>query len=170
MNILGLTRQLAAFPDLLDALVGGLTDDDVRWRPEPDAWSILEVVCHLVDEECDDFRKRVRLTLEDPGTPWPPIDPEAAAVERSYADQDLAEQLQAFRREREASIGWLKGLVDADWDSVYQHPKVGPVPAGVVMGSWVAHDALHLRQIAKRRYQIANRDAAPYVTDYAGEW
>jgi hypothetical protein len=34
----------------------------------------------------------------------------------------------------------------------------------------VAHDYLHLRQIAKRMYQMAGRDAGEYSTRYAGEW
>jgi hypothetical protein len=38
------------------------------------------------------------------------------------------------------------------------------------MVSWAAHDMLHLRQIAKRLFQIAQRDGDGFSTDYAGEW
>ena len=34
----------------------------------------------------------------------------------------------------------------------------------------VAHDYLHLRQISKRMYQLAERDAGDYSIRYAGEW
>ena len=120
------------------------------WKPSPEDWSILEIVCHLGDEEVDDFRKRVRLTLEQPGEPWPPIDPEAAAVERNYAGQDLAQALKRFLDERQQSLVWLRSLDDPDWDAAYDHPNHGPVPAGEIMASWAAHDVLHLRQISKR--------------------
>jgi hypothetical protein len=50
------------------------------------------------------------------------------------------------------------------------HPKVGATAAGDVMASWAAHDALHLRQIAKRLWELAGRDGAPFRTGYAGEW
>jgi hypothetical protein len=42
--------------------------------------------------------------------------------------------------------------------------------AGEVFTAWVAHDALHLRQIAKRLYQMTDRDGGEYGPDYAGSW
>jgi hypothetical protein len=36
------------------------------------------------------------------------------------------------------------------------------------MASWAAHDALHLRQIAKRLYELTARDAGRYSAGYAG--
>ena len=42
--------------------------------------------------------------------------------------------------------------------------------AGDLLAAWSAHDALHLRQISKRLYQIAQRDAGSYSVQYAGEW
>jgi hypothetical protein len=38
------------------------------------------------------------------------------------------------------------------------------------MVSWCAHDALHLRQIAKRTFQMAQRDGGRFTADYAGDW
>ncbi len=42
--------------------------------------------------------------------------------------------------------------------------------AGTLFASWLAHDALHLRQIAKRMYELAVRDAGSFDTKYAGDW
>ena len=39
-----------------------------------------------------------------------------------------------------------------------------------LLTSWAAHDALHLRQIAKRLFQLAERDGGEYNSRYAGEW
>ncbi len=170
VNAENLIAGLDRFATTLAPLVQGINSDDARWRPANGAWSILEVVTHLADEEVEDFRRRLQMTLSDPTTPWPPNDPEAWAVERRYNDGELAESLARFLEERRASLGWLRSLDKADWSIAYQHPKVGPVPAGDLLASWAAHDLLHLRQVTKRLFQMAQRDAGEYKTDYAGEW
>ena len=53
-------RELARFPDLLDAMLAGLDADGWRARPAPDEWAPVEIVCHLRDEEAEDFGARVR--------------------------------------------------------------------------------------------------------------
>src|ERR1051325_2728491 len=156
--------RLERFPQVLQALVAGLSVEEVRWKPPPGAWSILEVVCHLGDEEVDDFRARVFSTLRDPADPWPSIDPERVASERRYNEQDLAGAAERFVTERRRSIEVLRALADPDWSRAYVHPKAGPIAAGDVLASWAAHDALHLRQIAKRLWELAGRDGAPYRT------
>ncbi|NUP91044.1 MAG: DinB family protein, partial [Candidatus Sumerlaeia bacterium] len=51
----------------------------------------------------------------------------------------------------------------------HRHPKAGPLRAGDLLAAWAAHDALHLRQIAKRLLDLARRDAGGFKTDYAGD-
>lgn len=165
-----LIDSLERFGKLLPAVVAGVSKDDARWKPELGGWSILEIVCHLADEEVEDFRCRVKMTLKDPSAPWPPIDPEGAAIERRYNEQNLSEVVQRFIDERAKSTQWLRSVESPDWDLAYQHPKFGAIRAGEVMVSWAAHDQLHLRQIAKRMFEINVRDGAPYATDYGGEW
>ena len=155
---------------MLPNVVCDVTLDDSRWKPVDGAWSILEVVCHLADEEELDFRKRAELTLADPRQPWPPIDPEGWAVERHYNDGILNEAVQRFGRLRAESTMWLRSLDNPDWNRAYDHPRFGAFRAGDMLAAWVAHDYLHLRQISKRMYQLAERDAGEYSTRYAGEW
>jgi hypothetical protein len=143
---------------------------EATWKPPSGAWSILEIVCHLGDEEVDDFRTRLRLTLEDPSQDWPKIDPEGWARERRYNERDLGESLERFARERAASVAWLRSLRDVDWSRAATHPRLGSLRAGDLMASWAAHDALHLRQIAKRLHELAAADAPGFDAGYAGEW
>ena len=165
-----LIAALERFGAVLPAVVHDLPDEDARWRPADAAWSILEVVGHLADEEVEDFRTRLRLTLHEPASEWPPIDPPRWARERRYNDAQLSEVTQRFVRERIASIKWLRELRDPNWSSVATHPTAGPIHAGDLLAAWAAHDALHLRQIAKRMFQLAQRDGGKYSTRYAGEW
>lgn len=170
MNSSALIDRLESFGEVLPRVVAAVGDSDARWKPPGGAWSILEVVCHLVDEETDDFRPRLRLVLDDPSQPWPAIDPEGAAVHRRYNEQNLGERAARLAAERRESVRWLRSLVNPDWPRAYQHPKWGPISAGMLLTSWAAHDLLHLRQIAKRQYELACRDGAPFAANYAGQW
>ncbi|MHC4992905.1 MAG: DinB family protein, partial [Planctomycetota bacterium] len=63
MNHAALVDALERFGATLPVLVRDVSTGDARWRPPDGAWSILEIVTHLADEEVEDFRTRLRLTL-----------------------------------------------------------------------------------------------------------
>jgi hypothetical protein len=161
---------LDRFAAVLPELVRSLPTADARWKPSDGPWSILEIIMHLCDEEVDDFRTRLRLTLENPQQDWSPIDPPRWAIERKYNEADLGQAVDRFVRERHASVQWLRSLGAVDLSIAHHHPKFGPVHAGDLLASWAAHDALHLRQIAKRMHQLAQHHAGGFRTGYAGEW
>jgi transposase len=170
MNHRAIIRRLEVVPAALRALLVGVTAEEARTRSPAGAWAIVEVLAHLVDEEVEDFRPRLRLTLENPAADWPPIDPEGWALQRAYLAQDLGQLLDRLEAERAESVRWLRSLVDVDWSRAHQHPRFGPIRAGDLLASWAAHDALHLRQIAKRLYERASLDAPGFLTRYAGPW
>jgi hypothetical protein len=169
MDLASQIARLAADAQAITALVEATTDAQARWRPGPEDWSILEVICHLADEEREDFRMRLDYTLHRPGAPWPPTDPQGWVTERGYNEHDLASALADFRAERARSIAWLESLAVPDWDSSYS-TRFGPLCAGDLLASWVAHDLLHLRQLVELHWAWTNRAVAPYETRYAGEW
>ncbi len=164
--------RMERMPVAVRSLVAHLSPEDCRARGSGGAWSIIEIVNHLADEDADDFRARLRSTLEDPARPWPPTDPEGWAVQREYQERELGESLARFERERAETIRWLRSLNNPDWKKAYMHPRHGPVYAGELMASWPAHDALHIRQIAKRLFELAAREGASegFGIGYAGAW
>ena len=170
MDTTALIDRLERFAGIVPALAAGLSRKDATWRPSEGGWSIVEIVAHLGDEETEDFRRRVELTLRDPAAPWPPIDPEGWAVERRYGERELDTEVKRFVTARRESLRWLRGLKAPNWSSAHQHPKLGPMQAGDLLAAWAAHDALHLRQIAKRLYQMTRRDAGDHEVAYAGTW
>jgi len=181
LNHEGLLSRFERFPSVLQAVAVGVDDDNATWRPPvpegaPEGpfgggWSIVEIVAHLADEEEADFSVRLRSTLEDPSRAWPPIDPEGWAVERDYRSRSLTGELSRFGVERARNLLWVRELGDeTDWERAYEHPTLGTFRAGDLLSAWCAHDWLHLRQIAKRMYQLTQRDAGGYSTAYAGEW
>jgi hypothetical protein len=170
MNAHALISRLELLPAVLPPLLTSIDGGDARWKPPSGAWSILEVVNHLLDEETRDFRSRLESTLTDPRKPWPPNDPEQWARDGRYNERDLTDSVAKLVAERGNSLQWLRWLRNPDWSAAYHHPKAGPVTAGSLLASWAAHDALHLRQIAKRLYEMSVRDGGVYSVAYAGEW
>ena len=162
--------RLERFPAVLRAVAACVPEADARWKPAPEHWSILEVCAHVADEEREDFRPRLEATLL--GRPWPALDLDKVAERRGYNRMNLEEVLTRFERQRTENLAWLRTAAAAspDWSIAHQHPKFGPIRAGDLLSSWAAHDALHLRQIAKRLHGLAARDGDGFSQAYAGEW
>lgn len=170
MNPQQLFASLVAGRETIRALTADLTSEQVLWRPAPGKWSILEVVCHLADEEREDFRARLDLTLHDPGAAWPSIDPQGWVESRGYQQREFAAVLKGFMQERGKSLAWLDSLESPQWDNSYEHPHLGTLKAGDILTSWAAHDLLHIRQITGLQFGYVAAQAAPYTPDYAGPW
>ena len=162
--------RLEANRIVIRGLVDGVSAEQAGWRPAPEAWSILEVVCHLADEEVEDFRTRLDLTLHQPGTAWPSIDPQGWVRDRAYAEQDLDEALARFSAERDRSLAWLRGLAAPDWSAENVHPVFGAMSAGSLLHAWLEHDLLHIRQLTELQHHWLGEHAAPYDPGYAGDW
>ena len=169
MDVDRLLSQMAQDAERVRALVQGILDQQARWKPDPHSWSMLEVINHLLDEEREDFRVRLDYTLHRPGEPWPPIDPGGWVTAREYNQRDLDASVAAYLSEREASIAWLRSLSPPDWDATFEAPW-GPISAGDIFASWVAHDLLHMRQLVELHWAYATAEMVPYRSDYAGEW
>jgi hypothetical protein len=164
-----LRRELAQGAETIQGLVVGFSAGEARARPAADAWSIVEVVAHLLDEEREDFRPRLDLVLHRPHETWAPIDPAAWVTARGYNDRELGATLSAFLAERERSLAWLAGLAAPAWDREYQ-ASFGPITAGDLAASWAAHDLLHTRQLLELRRARLVALTAPHSTRYAGDW
>lgn len=162
-------NQLEKHHAVFEAMFKGCTPDEYNWKQAPEKWNLLEILCHLFDEEREDFRARVQHVLTTPDQPMPKTDPEAWVTARSYATQNYETMLKGFLEERTKSVSWLRGLSSPKWDNAYQHPQVGPVRANFLLVNWLAHDYLHIRQITKLRYDFLKQRSGESL-DYAGNW
>ncbi len=158
--------RLAVGVEAIECFVAGIGDEEAAYRPGPDAWSVRDVLAHLLHEEGADFRKRFRATLNDPAGPWPPNDPHGT-VEDARRDARSARVLvEGFREEREVSLAWLATLDAPDLERV--HDAEGRrLRAGDLLAAWVAHDLVHLRQLTGVRLSWWARRAAPFDVGYA---
>ena len=141
--IKGLKRNKGVFAALLE----NRTEEEYRFKPSQQQWCMLEVICHLLDEEREDFRTRVKLILANPEQELPKFNPLDWVHERNYLDQNFRIILERFIEEREVSIAWLTNLHNPNWENAYNHPKLGPLTAEFFLTNWLAHDYIHIQQI-----------------------
>jgi len=163
--IQSLENNIAVF----NSILSGASEKLQVWRAAPEKWNLLEIVCHLYDEECDDFRTRLKSVLENPESEFPAIDPIAWVRERKYAKNDFTDKLDAFLDEREESIKWLRSLKNPQWENAYQHPKLGAMSGNLFLANWLEHDYLHMRQILNIKHEYL-KSISGQKLNYAGNW
>lgn len=154
---------------VFESLLHELPEEMYRWRPEPKKWNLLDVICHLVDEEREDFKARMKSLLDDPAKAFKPIKPQMWVAERNYQAQDFESRLLKFCEEREATVDWLRSLDLPNWNNKREEPKLGTVTAQMLLENLLAHDHLHIRQIVAIKQAYLAEGSKAGLT-YAGDW
>lgn len=160
-------RELARLPAVLDALVGELDEATARTRPAAGEWAPVEILCHLRDEETEDFGARLAAVLEG-RTSFAPIDPAGWPEARRYLDARASDALQELAARRRASLDWLAGIAPAALARAVVHPAPGRLSGLDLLAAWVAHDRIHLRQLAGTLARVWADRWAPLRAEYAG--
>lgn len=160
-------RDLARLPATLDALLSDVEDEVWRARPAPGEWAPVEIVCHLRDEEAEDFGARVRVVVEG-GAAFVPIDPEGWAKDRDYLAADPRAALTALKQRRRDNLAFLALVDAAALARVVEQPQLGRMSGLDLVAAWVTHDRLHLAQLVATLARVGADRWAPLRTEYAG--
>jgi hypothetical protein len=163
----GVRRDLARLPGALDALLSDLDDGFWRTRPAPKEWAPVEIVCHLRDEETEDFGARVRVVV-DGGAAFAPIDPERWAVDRGYIKDDTRAALAALKQRRRDNLAYLVLPDPARLTRVVDQPRLGKMSGLDLIAAWATHDRLHLAQLATTLAKLGADRWTGLRTEYAG--
>ena len=164
-------RELEANAAAIEQLVRTVDHAQSSWKPSDLDWSILEVICHLRDEEREDFPFRIRHLFSGSKDKWTPILPTKWVLDRNYIADDLHKALDGYLSERSNNIDWLKSVSAADWDVKYTQEPLEGLSAGNLLAAWTVHDLLHIRQINELKYKFgADKALADQSLIYAGEW
>ena len=169
MKVNEIIKNLDANKKVFEALLINKTENEYLWRPEPSKWCLLEIVCHLLDEEHEDFGARVKHCIENPLNELMPIDPVGWVLERDYINKKYNESLSRFLKQRSASVSYLKEHLNSNWDSSTTHPTLGKMSAKLFLTNWLAHDYLHIRQINSYHY-LYLKEKTDLNLQYAGKW
>ncbi len=148
-----LFTALEGTPKVLDALFGSLEPTSTTWdfRPDPDRFTLREVVAHLADYD-EIFQNRIRQTRDEDSPTFAPSNPGQLAIDSNYAASDVAQSLARLRDHREAFVKYLRGLSVDDWQrsgTVSVAGDTGLVTAEELAAFVLVHDGYHTRQIAE---------------------
>src|SRR5437660_1197068 len=133
--------------------VAGLTPEELRVRPGPGKWSILELVIHLVDSDCISIDRMKRMLTED--NPTLLYADETAYVERLHThEQSLEDALVLFEVGRRQWARVLRLLPDAAFARHGTHNRRGRVTVGAMLADYVEHVDYHLKFLYEKRHRL----------------
>ncbi|GMA51258.1 hypothetical protein GCM10025857_26150 [Alicyclobacillus contaminans] len=140
------TRAYERLADEASAAVAGLADTQLRWKPAPGKWSILEILSHLEDHTLAQAF-RIRKLISEPGAELPSVNQDAW-VECLKANQgQVADILSTIRAVLYSNAVVLRRVDAADWQKTGIHPNGNPVTLTDVVQGFVNHVHHHLQQI-----------------------
>src|SRR5436190_13009197 len=104
---------LSSTPDVLETILRGKESSDPIWdfRPDPDRFTLREMVAHLADWE-PIFMERFQRTRSETEPRLPDYDEGKIAIERDYAHSDPIANLARFRAGRASLVTFLQSLDD----------------------------------------------------------
>jgi uncharacterized damage-inducible protein DinB len=146
-------------PKKLQKLLKPLSKKQLTQRPEPDKWSIAEILAHLADAELVGGW-RMRLILGNNGVSLQPFDQDVWAETFAYAKRDPAASLEAFRVLRENNLAMLKALPKNLWENYGMHQERGKETITHIVRMFAGHDLNHLEQVEKIAKGSRSKQAA----------
>ena len=82
-------------PDRLRSVVTGLSREQLILRPIAGRWSVLEVVCHLVDTDVN-IAHRIKRVLSEERPVFDRVKPDLMLAALAYHDREVEEELTLF--------------------------------------------------------------------------
>lgn len=138
---------LAATPAILRGLMAETSEEDARWKPAPDRFSIAEVLAHLSHSEGHCYRARVDRFLAEEMPEFEPADAQMH-LDR-YRNADPEEEFGQFEDQRERNVELLRGLPAAAGNRKALHREAGEITLSQMLHEWALHDLGHIRQVAE---------------------
>jgi len=141
-------KTLASSPGKMSKLLKGVAKKKLSKRPEPDKWSVTEILAHLADAEMV-FGFRMRLILGANGTTVQAFDQDVWSGFSHYPKQDPKLSFEAYRIQRERNIRLLRLIPREMWDNYGMHTERGKETVTRVTEMMAGHDINHLMQIGQ---------------------
>jgi hypothetical protein len=141
--------HLAVTPEVLRLLMGGLSDEDARWKPASDRWSVAEILEHLSHVEGHYFRSALDRMLAGKDAGIEPYDQEAYAAAGTYTNREPEESFAHWEEQREENVDFLRELDAVAIARTARHPVLGIVSVENLLSEWAFHDLGHVRQITE---------------------
>jgi len=126
---------------------------DLRERPAPAEWSVLELLGHLVDAETV-MSGRFRWTVSQDEPPLLGYDQDRWVARLRHNDDQPDDLLAVFSALRAANLRlWRRSSAD-DRERVAMHAERGPESYDLMFRMLAGHDRFHLNQMRETLRQV----------------
>ncbi|HLK68025.1 MAG TPA: DinB family protein [Bryobacteraceae bacterium] len=164
-NGLACIDLLEATPEILRGLMSEVSEEDARWRPAADRFSIAEVLAHLSHSEGHCYRARLDLFMSEERPEFEPDD--AQMYLDLYRNAEPEDAFDHFEEQRETNVEYLRSLPTEAGERVAHHREAGEITLNQMLHEWALHDLGHIRQIAELvRARVYLAGAGPLGESY----
>lgn len=164
-NGLPCLELLEATPGILRGLMAEVTDEDARWKPAPERFSVAEVLAHLSHSEVHCYRMRLDRFLAETRHEFESDD--AQMYLDLYRGADPKEAFDQFQDRRKINIEFLRSLPTDAGGRVALHREFGEIMLSQMLNEWALHDLGHIRQVAELvRARKYHDGAGPMAASY----
>ncbi|MGE4291625.1 MAG: DinB family protein [Desulfovibrio sp.] len=136
----------------MSSLLSETPEKLVNIRVEPDAWTLKEILGHLVDSAANNHQRFVRLGFGDLRD-FPGYDAESWVALQNYADFDW-QALQALWKNYNALIAHLVSSLPESVGEHLWHSCDGPRSLKFLVEDYYHHMGVHAEHFARRRREI----------------
>jgi len=140
-------EMLENTPEILRNLICELDEEDSRWKPAPDRFSVAEVLGHLSHAEGHCYRARLDRFLKEDHPAIEGYDPKDYL--EIYRNADAEDSLDHFEDQRQTNLDVLCDLPAEVANRKAKHLRAGEITLGEMLNEWVLHDLGHIRQVAE---------------------
>lgn len=143
-----LLEGLAATPVVIDRMLQEATEADYDRRPDPERFTLREVMGHLADWEGVWMERATRIVHEE----HPHLrgyDEGQWAIDHNYGRMDVREQQARFRDGRARLVTLLRDLSPDQWQRTAGHDEWGEITMAGMATLILGHDGYHTRQVAE---------------------
>lgn len=140
----------------LRVAIVGLTRDDLLARPGPGAWSIQELVIHVVDSDFVGSDRMKRVIAED-NPPLIGFDENLWIEHHAPHEQSLEDAITLFDVGRRQMTRIFRQLPDEAFARTGQHNERGPLTLANLVETFVTHLDHHLAFLERKRERLGKK-------------
>lgn len=143
-----LVEKIRVLPGQIEALVAGLSDEQLTSHYLVGEWSVAQNVHHLVDSHMNSYI-RCRLILTEHEPPLKPYNQDAWADLPDAASADISASLALLRALHTRWVIFWEQLPADAWARIGLHPENGPMSLDRILAVYAAHGEAHIEQITR---------------------
>jgi len=148
MTMIDQLGRMERTADDFAAAIKGVAESALARRPDDKNWAPKEVLCHVRDTE-ESFMARFQTIMAMDEPKFLGVEPDRWAVDRQYLRNDAAEALDAFRRRRQETLAFLRGLRPEQLERGGVHATRGRMTIKDFVELMAWHDDNHLDQLRR---------------------